>query len=146
MVKNGVRVKSNHSVTFESIIPAQVCAQCGKEFVLPIGSNFADYAYKEYHKSGMVYCCSWSCLQARRRGGSKTRSIMPRPDGRRDYKWETKRQAAAVAAKVRQLKIILPYHRQGISGAGISRITGFAAATISRRLQDYARGEIGYEE
>ena len=59
---------NNKSVTFNNIVPTKTCEYCGKEFCLPVGANFSEYAYKRFKpkSSKYKYYCSWKCLQASR--------------------------------------------------------------------------------
>lgn len=48
----------NKSVTFDNIVPHKKCYHCRKDFSLPVGANFDDYAYKEYHYRDYKFFCS----------------------------------------------------------------------------------------
>ena len=133
------RLGYNRSVSFNNIVPTKVCSNCGKEFCLPVGANFDDYAYKEYKGRNYKFYCSWSCLQANRRkkAGTPVKSVvLEYDDGRRYYRWSEKRKADMQEKRRQQLAIILPLHKQGLSMRQIAQDTGINYNTVRCRLNE----------
>lgn len=50
--------------TMNILFPEYVCPQCGKRFVMPVGTDIKHYAYKMMNGRCVQYMCSYHCFRA----------------------------------------------------------------------------------
>ena len=56
-------------VNMNQLIPEYTCPQCGKRFVMPVGTDIKHYTYKMMAGRQVQYMCSYHCYRAAVKAG-----------------------------------------------------------------------------